>query len=336
VIGNLFRAGGAALRHRLSGRRSPLFLSYAATWRCTNHCAYCDLPPAGREMTFEEFRPLLDAFREMGLVRLGLTGGEPLLHPDIGRILGRCRRIGVATVVSTNGALVKERIVELAELDLASVSIDGARDVQDLLRGSGSFAACEEAVDLLVRKGVGVVLSAVLHSRNVGRVDDLLEMARRKRVATVWQPYFRSMRPPEEDDPLLPDPARFRAAVERVIAAKLRSPWLVASSLPYLRFVRDHYPTWDPAGCLAGKLFFALSPEGVLHPCYPMTGRSMGVRLTAGDVRAAVEGFAEAGCTTPCYCNGHLENNFLFRLNPLSILDVLATAAVLVVRRKRG
>ena len=332
ILGNGVSAAWHSLRNLHSGARFPIFLSYAVTFRCTHRCSYCALPPAGPELSFEEFRPLLDGFREMGLVRLGLTGGEPLLHPDIGRIIQRCADIGVVTVLSTNGALVKTRIDEIDRLDVASISLDGDAEVQDDLRGRGSFRAALEAIDLLRGRGVGVVLSAVLSAGNIRHLDEVLEIAEQKGVATVWQPYFPSIGEDTPQDPNRPDAARFHEAVSRLISMKLRRPGRIASSLPYLRFIRDHYPRYDTSSCLAGELFFALSPDGQLHPCYPFVGRRDGIPVTPQTLRQVVETFESPRCTTPCFCNGHIENRFLLRLHPLAVFDALSS----VLRFKLG
>jgi MoaA/NifB/PqqE/SkfB family radical SAM enzyme/SAM-dependent methyltransferase len=322
----------------VSGEPSPIFLAYAVTFRCTNRCAYCDLPDAPREMPFAESGPLLATFRAMGLVRVGFTGGEPLLHPDIGRIVRHCRELGILTVLSTNGILVPERIDEVADLDMASVSVDGYLEVDDALRGRGSFAAAVRAVDLFRDRGVAVVLSAVLSARNIGRLDDVSALARDLRVPVVWQPYFRAGRPPEPGDPDRPDPSAFREAVARLVRQKIRHPWRIASSLPYLRFIRDHYPTYDTVPCRAGRLYFGLSPDGALHACYPEIGRRPGVAVTPENARDVVRDFRRGPCAAPCYCNGHLENNLLLSLNPLSVADVLlhATALLGAGRRRRA
>jgi pyrroloquinoline quinone biosynthesis protein E len=330
-------AGLAAARCHLTGRRTPLFLSYAITYRCTNRCVYCDLPPIGDELRFAAFRPLLDEFRALGLVRLGLTGGEPLLHPDLGDLLRRCRETGVMTVVSTNGSLARTRLDELRDLDLASVSLDGEIEAHDGARGAGSFSKAMDAAEALRGAGVDVVLSPVLNRQNVGEMPAILDAARQLGAMVVVQPYFRNARLPDSNDPLLPSIAAYREAIAEVISAKLRHPGLVASSLTYLRFVARNYPTWEPARCLAGKLFFALTPDGQLSTCYPLAGRGPGVALRPGEVGQAVEALPYHACRTPCYCNGHLENNFLFRFHPLSLIDIAANLAALRLRgRSRG
>jgi len=322
----LRRSPGAALRvlrHLATGERAPILLSYAVTFRCTGRCSYCDLPPAGPELSFNEFRPLLEGFRSLGLLRLGLTGGEPLLHPDIGQIIRHCSDLGVVTVMSTNGALVRRRLDELTTLDVASVSLDGGGALDDRLRGPGSFEAAMDATDLLRTRGVGVVLSATLSARNIGHTDEVLRIAEEAGVPTVWQPYFKVGPASDEEDPDRPDPNEFHAAITRLIAVKLRHPQRIASSMPYLRFIRAHYPTYDTAACLAGKLFFSLSPNGRLHPCYPLIGRGEGAHITPENLRRVVKEYPSVACTTPCFCNGHVENRFLLRLHPLSVFDAL-------------
>lgn len=323
-----------ALRYFVSGVPAPVFLSYSVTYRCTNNCVYCDLPDPDNELDFETVKPILFALKKMGLTRLGLTGGEPLLHPDIGRIIDYCKSMGIMTVMSTNGLLVEKRIDEISNLDLASVSVDCIPSAHDKQRGQGGYAKAIQAVKLLQNRHIDVVLSPVLTAETVPHVDQFLEMARQLGVMVVIQPYFKCGETVDPNDSLIPERESFRDAIEIVIREKRRSRGLVASTMPYLRFIQSNYPSWDPKGCLAGKLFFGLSPDGRLAPCYPLTGDTASIQVTDENIARRINEMKGTKCKTCCYCNGHLENNNLFRFHPLSVLDVIGNLGIYKGRKK--
>src|SRR5437899_10557645 len=86
--------------------RKPLQCSLYVTDRCNLDCAYCT--------EYDKSRPhpslggLNKWILKMGglsTMRIALVGGEPLVHPNIVELVRYCRELGVATSLTTNGAL---------------------------------------------------------------------------------------------------------------------------------------------------------------------------------------------------------------------------------------
>jgi cyclic pyranopterin phosphate synthase len=109
-------------------------LRLSVTDRCNLRCAYC-MPeeeyvwlPRGDLLTFEEMALLVDVFADLGVDKVRLTGGEPLLRRDVVRLVrllaGNERIRDLA--VTTNGILLAERAAELrvAGLHRVTVSLD--------------------------------------------------------------------------------------------------------------------------------------------------------------------------------------------------------------------
>jgi MoaA/NifB/PqqE/SkfB family radical SAM enzyme len=146
------------------------------TNRCNLTCRTCTrlkLPNLG-QIEYGEFRRLVDA---LGSVRrLWLSGqGEPLLHPDLPRMIRYCAEKGIReTIVHTNGMLLSGSMAEeiagsgLTEL---RVSIDGGTaEEMDYLRDGASLRQVLENVRLFVdRKGrTRTAFYTVLNRRNHG------------------------------------------------------------------------------------------------------------------------------------------------------------------------
>ena len=104
-------------------------------------CSYCSSPmqPA-RELETWEILGLIDGLAKQGMVRIGLTGGEPLLRDDIGQIVDRCAQLGVWTTLETNGYEWVSRADELSRLNRLMVSLDGPEPVHDRLHRRCSVA----------------------------------------------------------------------------------------------------------------------------------------------------------------------------------------------------
>jgi len=124
---------------------------------------------------------LLDG-KKLGLKSVKLTGGEPLLHPEIFRILEIVRREELELNIETNGLLCTPEIAaEIAKLPrrFLSVSIDGAdAATHDSVRGvTGAFAAACRGIKNLVACGIKPqIIMSIMHC-NAGQVDDVLRLA---------------------------------------------------------------------------------------------------------------------------------------------------------------
>ena len=112
-------------------------LRISVTDRCNLRCAYC-MPeeeytwlPREDLLSFEEIRRLVTVFVSLGVRRLRLTGGEPLLRRDLPELVARLVRVpGVEEVaLTTNGLLLAEQAAELrrAGLSRVTVSLDTLR-----------------------------------------------------------------------------------------------------------------------------------------------------------------------------------------------------------------
>lgn len=116
-------------------------LRISVTDRCNFRCRYC-MPkemfgrdftflPKDELLTFEEISRLVNIFRTMGLQKIRLTGGEPLLRKDLELLVGMLREgAPVELTMTTNGSLLKNKaaILKAAGLDRVSVSLDALDD----------------------------------------------------------------------------------------------------------------------------------------------------------------------------------------------------------------
>jgi GTP 3',8-cyclase len=165
-------------------------LRLSVTDRCNMRCRYC-MPeeeyvwlPRESLLTFEELTRLAGVFVGLGVRKLRLTGGEPLLRHELPILIGLLR--GLSDVedlaLTTNGILLAGQAVALrdAGLDRVTVSLDTLRPER-----MAAFARSTRHADVLAgiraaaRAGLGVKLnSVVVRGFNEDEVTDLLEFAR--------------------------------------------------------------------------------------------------------------------------------------------------------------
>ncbi|MGH7162508.1 MAG: radical SAM protein, partial [Planctomycetota bacterium] len=171
------------------GPPRPLLGTLIVTYRCDLSCGMCDLPLRGHrggEMDTAGLCGVLDAMRDLGVLGVGITGGEPLLRKDLFAVAAHGARRGLLVHLNTNGSLVDgEAARRLADAGVASVnvSLDGPdAETHDRLRGRpGSFRRVLRAAARLAAlpgRGYRVALTCALGEANAEGAPALLELAR--------------------------------------------------------------------------------------------------------------------------------------------------------------
>jgi pyrroloquinoline quinone biosynthesis protein E len=107
---------------------SPHWLNAELTYKCPLHCVFCynpvDYASYGRELTTDEWIRVLQQGRELGLVQLGLSGGEPLMRDDLEIIIAEAGRLGYYTNLITSGiGLTEKRIAAFKEGGLNHIQL---------------------------------------------------------------------------------------------------------------------------------------------------------------------------------------------------------------------
>lgn len=143
-------------------------LRLSVTDRCNLRCNYC-MPeseyvwlPREDILSFEEMATLAGYFADLGVEKVRLTGGEPLLRRDLARLirlLRQDRRIR-EVALTTNGILLADQAQELYEagLDRVTISLDTLRPERfRQLTGRDDFARVMEGIESVGKTGFGNV-----------------------------------------------------------------------------------------------------------------------------------------------------------------------------------
>ena len=163
------------------------YIRVSVTDRCNLRCIYCmpqeGVPavPHSEILTFDEIERFCRIAAELGISRIKLTGGEPLVRRGLPFLLGKLKQIpGVEQVtLTTNGTLLKEQIRELTAngLDAVNISLDtlDAQRYHQVTR-VGSLDKALEGLDAALRcPGLPVKINCV--PLEDGTDDDLLRLA---------------------------------------------------------------------------------------------------------------------------------------------------------------
>ncbi len=120
-------------RHFFSRLRfSPLLAQIVVIRRCNLSCGYCsEFDKTSEPVPFEILEKRLEKLKELGTFGISLTGGEPTLHPDLPRLVRKCRELRfLRTGMISNGFFLRPQLIEKlneAGLQELQISIDGVR-----------------------------------------------------------------------------------------------------------------------------------------------------------------------------------------------------------------
>ena len=169
-------------------------LRVSITDRCNFRCVYC-MPKEvyGRDytflprrdlLTFEEIARLAGVFARLGLEKIRLTGGEPLIRRDVERLVEMLASIpGLDLTLTTNGALLAQKAQALRDAGLGriTVSLDSLDDEVFCAMNDVDFPVQTvlEGIDAAAAAGLPVKVNVVV-KRGVNE-DSVLPMARRFR-----------------------------------------------------------------------------------------------------------------------------------------------------------
>ena len=167
--GTLFKARPAELGPESGVFSSSSFLGWAPlkayvdlTNRCNLACRHCitDSSPAvdtSVELTGERIVALVGELARIGVLEVGVAGGEPFLHPAWAAIMREVTAQGMNLIVTTNGLLLDDAVIEqlrsIRPFDVR-VSFDGGEAFHDRVRGKGTYRASLAGMAALVRAGI--------------------------------------------------------------------------------------------------------------------------------------------------------------------------------------
>lgn len=107
-------------------RPDPRVVFITLTANCNYRCKAChygrDFMP-GHQLPLPLVRDLLDDIKDIGIPRVRLYGGEPLLHKQLPEIVEHTSKLGLDSWVTTNGFLLRERVDDLFSAGLRTISI---------------------------------------------------------------------------------------------------------------------------------------------------------------------------------------------------------------------
>ncbi|OPY86418.1 MAG: Antilisterial bacteriocin subtilosin biosynthesis protein AlbA [Smithella sp. PtaU1.Bin162] len=161
-------------------------IAWEVTRRCNLNCLHCRAAagcgPFGGELSTNECMGLLDAIVQAGNPVVIMTGGEPLLRPDIFDLAAAGTAKGLRMVMATNGTLVDTAVARQliqSGIKRVSISVDGKDAAgHDALRGvPGAFAGAMAGINELKSAGMEFQINTTITADNIDQIKDILDLA---------------------------------------------------------------------------------------------------------------------------------------------------------------
>jgi len=158
--------------------------------RCNLHCVHCYSDSANRayagELTTAEGCALIDDLAEFGVPVLLLSGGEPLVRPDIFELIEHARLRGLRTTLSTNGTLIDRAVAERLHalgVSYVGISLDGIGATNDRFRGhKGAFELAMRGFRSCRAVGQRVGLRMTLTRRNCHDLESIFDFIEKEEI----------------------------------------------------------------------------------------------------------------------------------------------------------
>ena len=252
----------------------PYTLVAELTYRCPLSCAYCSNPLElglrEAELTTEDWARLFAQAAVLGVLQVNLTGGEPMVRPDLEALVAAARKSDLYINLITSGIPADpDRLARLADAGLDSLQLSvqdsdphGAAWIagRDDLQAKMKTAAATRAL------GLPLTLNVVLHRGNIARVGEFVALAeeigaaRLELANTQYLGWALANR-----EALLPS----RAAVDEARAVALAARDRLRGKVEIL-FARPDYYADRPRACLDGwaRRYVVVTPDGIALPCH--------------------------------------------------------------------
>ncbi|MBZ0234960.1 MAG: radical SAM protein [Deltaproteobacteria bacterium] len=273
-------------------RDRPLMANLIVTRRCNLSCGYCnEYDKVSPPVPLDTLKERIDHLARLRTVIVTLTGGEPLLHPQLDEVIRHVRARGMTPAMNSNAFLLSEPIIHrlnAAGLFALQVSVDGVtpnqitkKTLKPLLPKLRLLAA-----HAAFRVRINCVFGAA-------PPEEALEVARTA-IALGFDAKCALARNP--DGTMAPLDARARAVYDQIANLEGRSLGLLGEDFQD-KLLRDGAVAWK---CRAGARFFHVCEDGLVHLCGPRFGASPTplATYTVDDIRRAFD--TKKACASTC------------------------------------
>jgi PqqA peptide cyclase len=255
----------------------PTTLLAELTHRCPLHCPYCSNPlemiRGEGELGTEDWKRVFTQARALGVLQLGLSGGEPMVRKDLEELASHARSLGLYSTLVTSGlGLTRARAERLREAGLEHIQVsiqDADPETAERIAGVSSVKQKRAAVAIVKELGFALSINVVLHRANLDRIGAIIDLAAEvgaDRIELANTQYYGWA---------LENRASLMPTREQVTHAKATAEDAMRryKGRMQILFVLPDYFEQYPKPCYGGwgKQYLVVAPDGKVLPCHGAT-----------------------------------------------------------------
>ena len=273
---------------------SPKWIAWEITRRCNLRCVHCrsssQLEVEGHpDFSLDEAKRVLDDIRSYASPVVVLSGGEPLLRPDVFDIARYGTALGLRMCLATNGSLVTAdtcRQITESGIRMVSLSLDGSTAAvhDDFRNQPGAFDGVMNAIRLFNAHNIDFLVNSSFTKRNQDEAPKIHQLVK-SLGATAWylfmivptgrgEEIMAELIPPDEYEAMLNWHYDMEKEEDELLVRPTCAPQYYRVVLQRAkqegeRFKRRtlKFSTGGSKGCLAGQLICMIDVDGNVLPC---------------------------------------------------------------------
>jgi len=257
---------------------APTSVDVFITSRCNLKCVHCFANGDMRlsnELSAGDLESIFNQLERMGVFEVRITGGEPLLHHEIEKVILTLRQRRFRKVILTNGTLLDETIVKLLNESkvIPTISLDDSNAQGfDLFRGvKGAFNRTIAALELLQRSGVEYGINCCLHRGNLDRYENIITLAEKYGARRLAFLHLEPVGRMKNNLKFLPSYEEYETMMPVLSLARSRHRRIDVSLDVFLHC----YPLKESIleakkgfiSCQTGKSKMSIGSDGFIYPC---------------------------------------------------------------------
>ncbi len=249
-----------------------LIIAWELTAACNLSCQYCrasaSLESDQGELDTDEAIRFVESIAPLHPMLI-LSGGEPLLRPDLFSIIRRAVSLGIRVSLASNGTLITPELAEkIADSGVSrvSISLDGAdAAMHDLARGQGSFERSMKGIENL-RGLVDFQINFTVSQKSHSELTRIFDLAERLGAAALHFFFLVPTGRGREEDVITPERQeelllQINGEMDR------RNLEVQVTCAPQYARLKKPGQGRGSGGCLAGRRFVFVSRKGEVYPC---------------------------------------------------------------------